>query len=215
MGLSFVMAYALAGLAAWQAQTSAFAASPFSWLHWLTDSGATMTAAPNMAYNLIGRYSRRVTDVDLGNLRFALNGGEPVDCDGVQRFVAEMARFGFDPDALAPSYGLAESTCAVTVPVPEGGLRVDEVRVATDTGESVRQHAVLGEAIPGMQVRVSPADERAGGIVGREVGEIEIRGSSMMSGYLGHEPIDAEGWFPTGDLGYFGTAAGCAGTPRK
>ncbi len=93
---------------------------------------------------------------------------------------------------------------------------MDEVRVATDTGESVRQHAVLGEAIPGMQVRASPADERAGGIVGREVGEIEIRGSSMMSGYLGHEPIDAEGWFSTGDLGYLVDGAWwCAGAPRK
>jgi long-chain-fatty-acid--[acyl-carrier-protein] ligase len=40
-------------------------------------------------------------------------------------------------------------------------------------------------------------------IAGREVGEIEVRGSSMMSSYLGEAPINADDWFPTGDLGYF------------
>ena len=32
---------------------------------------------------------------------------------------------------------------------------------------------------------------------------MEIRGTSMMSGYLGEEPVDRENWFPTGDIGYF------------
>ena len=57
-------------------------------------SRATITAAPNMAYGLIGKYSRRVTDVDLSSMRFALNGGEPIDCGLTTRFVTEMARFG-------------------------------------------------------------------------------------------------------------------------
>jgi long-chain-fatty-acid--[acyl-carrier-protein] ligase len=114
-----------------------------------------------------------------------------------------MARFGFDASALAPSYGLAESNCAVTVPVPGGGLRVDEIRVACDSGETVQRHAVLGDSIPGVQVRIGPADEQAADIAGREVVEIEIRGSSMMSGYLGEAPIDPDSWFPTGDLDYF------------
>jgi long-chain-fatty-acid--[acyl-carrier-protein] ligase len=203
MGLTFLLVHALGGAGLWQAPTSAFSASPFGWLQWMTEGRATVTAAPNMAFNIIGNHARAVSDVDLSSLRFALNGGEPVDCDGTQRFGAEMARFGFDVNAVAPSYGLAESNCAVTVPVPGGGLRVDEIRVAADSGESVQRQAVLGEAIPGVQVRIGPADERAADIADREVGEIEVRGSSMMSGYLGGEPIDPDGWFPTGDLGYF------------
>ena len=146
MGLTFLLVHALGGAGLWQAPTSAFSASPFGWLQWMTEGRATVTAAPNMAFNIIGKYARAVSDVDLSSLRFALNGGEPVDCDGTQRFGAEMARFGFDVNALAPSYGLAESNCAVTVPVPGGGLRVDEIRVATDAGESVQRQAVLGEA---------------------------------------------------------------------
>ncbi|WP_209305701.1 long-chain-fatty acid--ACP ligase MbtM [Mycobacterium sp. PS03-16] len=200
MGLTFLLTGALAGAEVWQAPTTAFATSPFSWLQWLTDSRATLTAAPNMAYGLLGKYASRLGDVDLGTLRFALNGGEPVDCDGTARFAAEMGRFGFDAAALSPSYGLAESCCAVTVPLLGSGLQVDEVHTG---GHGVRRHAVVGEAIPGMQVRICATDGHPGDMGGREVGEIEIRGSSMMTGYLGEDPLVAESWFPTGDLGYF------------
>ncbi|MGV0795260.1 long-chain-fatty acid--ACP ligase MbtM, partial [Mycolicibacterium sp. XJ1819] len=203
MGLTFLLVHALAGAEMWQAPTSAFSASPLGWLQWLTESRATVTAAPNMAYNVIGKYARVVTEADLSSLRFALNGGEPVDCLGTQRFGAEMVRFGFDPEVLAPAYGLAESNCAVSVPMPGSGLLMDEIMVETDAGRTARNLAVVGETIPGVQVRIAEADSRAGGIVDREVGEIEVRGSSMMSGYLGQPPIDPDAWFPTGDLGYF------------
>ncbi|MHA3022926.1 long-chain-fatty acid--ACP ligase MbtM [Mycobacterium sp. BMJ-28] len=202
MGLSFLLTMALGGANLWQAPTSAFSAQPFGWLKWLTDSRATLTAAPNMAYNIVGKYARLVSDVDFSQLRFALNGGEPVDCDGSGLFAAEMARFGLHPGALAPSYGLAESNCAVSVPTPGSGLRVDEIHVVSDDGGFVRKHAVLGEAIPGMQIRVTPSEQFAGSITDREVGEVEVRGTSMMSGYLGVDPIDRESWFPTGDIGY-------------
>ncbi len=200
MGLAFLLMGAVGDVETWQAPTAAFAASPFSWLTWLTASRATVTAAPNMTYTLLGKYSSRVRDVDLGDLRFALNGGEPVDCDGVERFAAEMTRFGFDPGALCPSYGLAESTCAVTVPAPGDGLRVDEIDGGPD--QLVRRHAVLGEAIPGMELRLRPIDDGGAELPGREVGEIEIRGSSLMSGYVDQQPIDREQWLSTGDLGY-------------
>lgn len=201
MGLAFLLTAAINGLEVWQAPTTAFAASPFSWLNWLSESEATLTAAPNMAYRLIGRYASRLQDLDLSKLRFALNGGEPIDCDGTQRFGTEMARFGFDPGALCPSYGLAESTCAVSIPTPGIGVVVDEITVKTDTQTSTQRLAVLGEPIPGMAVRLRPSVDNAG-VADREVGEIEVRGTSMMSGYLGQEPYHRDDWFPTGDLGY-------------
>ncbi|MDV3126623.1 long-chain-fatty acid--ACP ligase MbtM [Mycobacterium sp. 21AC1] len=202
MGLTFLLTAAVNGIEVWQAPTPAFAASPFSWLSWLTTSRATLTAAPNMAYGMIGKHSRRLADLDLSALRFALNGGEPVDCEGTARFGSEMTRFGFDPGGLSPSYGLAESSCAVTIPVPGTGLQIDEIKVQTETGAIIRQQAVLGTAIPGMEMRLRPSDDNAG-VTDREVGEIEIRGTSMMSGYLGEDPHLPETWFPTGDLGYF------------
>ncbi|OAN40692.1 long-chain-fatty acid--ACP ligase MbtM [Mycolicibacterium iranicum] len=196
MGLTFLLTGFLTGAEMWLAPTASFAASPFRWLSWLSESRATLTAAPNFAYTVIGKYARRVPDVDLSHLRFALNGGEPVDCDGFELFLRELSRFGLDPLAAAPSYGLAESTCAVTSPGPGSGLMVDDVTdPVTDT---VRRHAVLGHPIPGMDVRITPSEHAEDG----EIGEIEIRGTSMMTGYLGQEPLAPGEWFRTGDLGY-------------
>jgi long-chain-fatty-acid--[acyl-carrier-protein] ligase len=202
MGLTFVLVATLGQADMWQAPNSAFAGSPFRWLKWLTESQATMTAAPNMAFNLIGKYASSLSGFDLSNLGFTLNGGEPVDCEGYQRFADEMARFGFDKTSLAPSYGLAESTCAVTIPEPFSGLRVDEVTVAAEAGEAIRHFAVLGHPIPGMEVRVNTDQPHATEVTGREVGEVEVRGTSLMAGYVGEPPIDPHGWLPTGDLGY-------------
>ncbi|MGH3555774.1 MAG: long-chain-fatty acid--ACP ligase MbtM, partial [Mycobacterium sp.] len=108
----------------------------------------------------------------------------------------------FDSGVTAPSYGMAESTCAVTVPHPGTGLLYDEVpTAASDSGEPVR-HAILGQPIPGMQVGVGAASDRSAQVIDREVGEIEIRGTSMMSGYVSERPLPPENWFKTGDLGY-------------
>lgn len=204
MGLSFLLSGALAGNELWQAPTAAFQASPFRWLNWLSESGTSITAAPNMAYGMIGKYSRRVSGIDLSRMRFALNGGEPVDFELTQRFATEMARFGFDAGAFAPSYGLAEATCAVTVPVPGRGLLVDEMLVHTDTGATPRRHTVLGEPIAGMEVRIEPREDvTSDDDGGHEVGEVVIRGTSMMCGYVGEATHGPQDWFHTGDLGYF------------
>lgn len=202
MGLAMLLVATLGQADLWQAPTSAFAGNPFAWLKWLTESRATMTAAPNMAYNLIGKYASGLSGFDLSNLGFTLNGGEPVDCEGYQRFSDEMTRFGFDSGSLAPSYGLAESTCAVTIPVPFSGFRVDDVTVTTDAGVATRRFAVLGHPIPGMEVRLNTDQPHVTEVTGRDVGEIEVRGTSLMTGYVGHAPLDPESWFPTGDLGY-------------
>jgi long-chain-fatty-acid--[acyl-carrier-protein] ligase len=204
MGLTFLLSGALAGAPVWLAPTAAFAASPFRWLQWLHDSGATLTAAPNFAYSLIGNYARRVPEVDLSRVRVAINGGEPIDCAGLQRFTTELSKFGFDAGAPSPSYGLAEATCAVTIPHPGSGLQLDQISVATsDSAVTTAQHAILGEPIAGIEVRIGAVTDRHAEIAGRDVGEIEIRGTSMMSGYLGEPPVDPGTWFATGDLGYF------------
>ena len=57
MGLAFILVATLGQADLWQAPTQAFAGNPFGWLKWLTESQATMTAAPNMAFNLIGKYA--------------------------------------------------------------------------------------------------------------------------------------------------------------
>lgn len=192
MGLAMVMVSTLSGLPLWLAPTGAFSAAPLRWATWLSESRATFTAGPNFGYSVLGRFGNRVSDVDLGAVRIAINGGEPVDCAAVDRFTTAMGRFGFDAAAMTPSYGMAESTCAVTIPALGQGLRID----CPDAADPNRRYAVLGQPLSGMAVRISPS---APG----DTGEVEICGSSMMTSYLGDRATDAAAeWFPTGDIGY-------------
>jgi long-chain-fatty-acid--[acyl-carrier-protein] ligase len=136
---------------------------------------------------LICEFARLVPEVDLGRLRVAINGGEPVDCAGMERFCTALSKFGLDPGAAAPSYGMAEATCAVTIPRPGSRLRYDKV-ATIGSGEPVR-HAILGEPIFGMQVRIGDVTDQPAEVLDREVSEIQIRGTSMMSGYVGEPAL--------------------------
>jgi long-chain-fatty-acid--[acyl-carrier-protein] ligase len=197
MGLAFVITSALCGIPLWLAPTSAFSAAPLRWAQWLSDSAATFTAGPNFGYSIIGRYGGHLSDVDLGALRIAINGGEAIDCEAIERFATTMAPFGYQASAATPAYGMAESTCAVTVPARGEGMRID---ATTDAG-ACQRYALLGRPISGMELRIVPS------VVGSDdsVGEVEIRGSSMMANYFGEAPVRADSngeWFPTGDIGY-------------
>lgn len=208
MGLTFLLAGMGTGIPLWLVPNSAFAAAPFKWLEWLTQTGATITAAPNFAYDILGRYGRLLKDADLSQLRVAISGGEPIDPAAFDAFLAETERFGFDPAAAAPAYGMAESTCAVTMPAVGEGAEYDEVTVLPGSGDGVdaqpmrRRYALLGKPLGGMKIRIVAADVEVPRIEGREVGQVEIRGTSMMRGYLGHESIGSGEWFATGDIGY-------------
>ncbi|WP_327173971.1 amino acid adenylation domain-containing protein [Streptomyces sp. NBC_01335] len=109
-----------------------FLESPVRWLRALSRFGATISAAPNFAYELavrkVGQDDLRT--LDLSTWRTAINGGEPVRPETVVSFAAHFAAAGFRPGAMTPSYGLAECTLLVsaessadapgTSPVPGG-----------------------------------------------------------------------------------------------
>lgn len=204
MGLMFLLGSMGVGGPIFVVPNTAFAASPFSWPKWLTETRATVTGAPNFAYDLLGRYGRLLRDADLSHLRVAISGGEPIDPDAFDKFLAEAAKVGFDPAAATPAFGMAESACAVTMPSAGEGANYDDVLVTPPGGgEAIRRrYAILGEPLPGMEIRVVTADVAVQAIAGRDVGSVEIRGTSMMSGYLGQPPLRPGEWFATGDLGY-------------
>lgn len=205
MGLTVVVTTILPGCAPlWLVPNTAFAAAPFRWLSWLHESGATITAAPNFAYDILGRFGTLIRDIDLSRVRFAISGGEPIDPDAFDTFIAAASRVGLDPAAMAPAYGMAETTCGITLPFPGDGPRYDEVTVVDPDGstERTRRYPTLGAPLDGLEVTILPAAVDIPRIVGREVGEIAVRGTSLMVGYLGDEPIDRNEWMRTGDLGY-------------
>ncbi|MEX5637347.1 hypothetical protein AB1460_33250 [Parafrankia sp. FMc2] len=120
-------------------------------MQWLTGSRATITAAPNFAYDIVGRYGCRVEDADLSHLRFAISGDEPIDPDAFDAFLDVAARFGMERGTAAPAYGMAESTCAVSLPSAGEGAQYDEVTVTSPDGGGNpvrRRYAPLGKHAP-------------------------------------------------------------------
>jgi fatty-acyl-CoA synthase len=195
-----------------------FLASPLRWMQWLSDHGGTATAGPNFAWVLATRALQRVGDdecLDLSRLRIALNGAEPVDAEAVEAFVEAGRRHGLRPGAVFPAFGMAEVVIGATFPEPMTGLRVDAVdaraleqrrRAEPATGSAPHRRLVrLGRAVPGLELRI--VDDVTGEALGeRQVGELQIRGTSVTPGYYRRDDVAAEpfcdGWLHTGDLAY-------------
>jgi len=197
-----------------------FLAQPARWMRWMSQYGGTATAGPNFSYVLATRALRRAAkegeQLDLRSLRVVLNGAEPIDPRTVADFLDAGAPFGMPPGSAFPAFGMAEVAIAGTFPPPGRGMVVDTVdrrvleteRYAAPVEPGVdhaRGFARLGRAVPGLEIRiVDPEDGRE--LREREVGELEIRGTSVCEGYYGrpelNEQLFHDGWLRTGDLGY-------------
>jgi fatty-acyl-CoA synthase len=146
----------------------------------------------------------------------AINGAEPLDPAQVEAFVEAGRRHGLRPGAVFPAFGMAEVALAGTFVEPMTGLRTDCVdrRVleteryaapAEPGAPRSRRFPLLGRPLPGLEIRI--VEPESGVVLGdREVGELEIRGSSVTPGYYRRPHVNAKlfrrGWLRTGDLGY-------------
>ncbi|MCI4065573.1 fatty acyl-AMP ligase [Micromonospora sp. R77] len=197
-----------------------FLRRPVRWLQAIGRWRATMTVAPDFAYELCARAvpPAQVADLDLSSLRVALTGAEPVRARTLAAFGERFAPAGFRPEAFSPCYGLAENTLLVTsvgagtAPTvrwaePRAWER-DEFRPAP-AGQGI---ALVGCGTPATQeVRVVDPTTREPVPAGRS-GEIWVRGASVAAGYH-HRPADTATTFRartrdgdgpylrTGDLG--------------
>lgn len=195
-----------------------FVSDPALWMREISAFRATLTGGPNFAYALTCRIlaSGGAGELDLSSLRLALNGAEPVDHEVMDEFVRVGAGYGLKPHVPYPVYGLAEATLAVTFPRPGRRYRLDHVsrdgieeeRMAAPAepgGEGTRTLVSLGSPLEGVEVSIVREDGREA--AEREVGEVCVRGDSVMQGYWGDAAATAQalidGRLHTGDLGYF------------
>ncbi|MFD9680470.1 fatty acyl-AMP ligase [Rhodococcus sp. NPDC059969] len=193
-----------------------FLRTPVLWAELMGKYGGTVTAAPNFAYSLLARRLAQAEDgaVDLSSVRYMWNGAEPVDPDTMDALAEAGARFGLNPTALAPVYGMAETTLAVSIPDPDQGQVLDYVdpdflesmsRAVPSNRPNARALATLGKMVPDLEGRIVDRDGQV--LPARGVGIIEVRGKAVTPGYVtvdGHKPAqDADGWLDTGDVGYF------------
>ena len=148
----------------------------------------SMFAAPTMVKRLVDH--RDAGSADVANLRVIVWGGAPMYVADIKQAVA---RFGF---RFAQLYGQGESPMTIT------GMTRAMLRDAFERGDDEALGSA-GIAQSVVQVRIADADDRPlepGGI-----GEILVRGDSVMKGYWRDEPATAKalagGWLHTGDVG--------------
>ncbi len=195
----------------------AFLARPERWLWAIHRHRGTLTAAPNFAYELCLKRANdeQLEGLDLSSMRFMANGSEPVSPDTLERFAARFGRYGFDPRAMAPVYGLAEATVGLCVPPPGRGPLIDRIRrdpfvrqgkalpAAPEDANPLR-FVACGRPLPGHQVRVVDATGLELGE--RAEGQLEFKGPSATRGYF-RNPRQSERllhgeWLDTGDRAY-------------
>jgi len=195
----------------------AFLARPKRWLWTIHKHRATLSAAPNFAYELC---LSKVTDsdiegLDLSSWRAAFNGAEPVSPQTVRRFSEHFSRYGFSDTAMAPVYGLAECAVGLAFPPPGRAPLIDRVErdLFDASGEAVvekdaQAHALefvaCGQPLPGYQVRI--VDPVGRELPERQEGRLQFRGPSTTGGYFRNpektrELFDGE-WLDSGDLAY-------------
>ncbi|HEV7667024.1 MAG TPA: AMP-binding protein [Thermoanaerobaculia bacterium] len=201
-----------------------FLSRPVRWLELIHHHRATLSAAPNFAYELcLGKIDdadlEKIEGFDLSSWRAALNGAEPVSPETMRRFTDRFARFGFRPETMFPVYGLAENSLAVTFPPLGRPPAIDEIDRATFSSEGKAQLAKpddsgalrfpsCGLPLPTVDLRI--ADEAGRELPERRQGRVQFRGPSATAGYFENPEATArlianqhgEEWLDSGDLGY-------------
>jgi 1-acyl-sn-glycerol-3-phosphate acyltransferase len=198
----------------------AFLSRPERWLRAIQRHRATISPAPNFAYELCVRKiaDKDLQGLDLSSWRAATNGAEPVRAETLERFATRFAPYGFRRDALMPVYGLAEGSLAVSVPPVGLGYKVDRIDRAQFESEgravpvgssdvAALEFVNAGKPLPSVDVRFVDADGRDVGE--RQQGRLWFRGPAATSGYYHNEAatrdLVREGdWLDSGDLGYWG-----------
>lgn len=189
---------------------------PERWLWSIHYRRATLSAAPNFAYELCVKKidDEMLEGLDLSSWRLSFNGAEAVNPNTLERFYQRFKKYGFKKETLCPVYGLAEDTVALTVPVLNREFRVD--KISREAFEK-KMHAVPhsnekdflvfvseGIAIEGHAIRI--VDDKIISLEERHVGNVQFRGPSAMQGYYRNPTATAavyfDGWWGTGDLGY-------------
>ena len=198
-------------------KTEDFARRPLAWLDVISAAdGTVISYSPTFGYDICARRISSQSHVndrfDLSKWRLAGNGADMIRPDVMQSFVDAFSDAGFRASSFLPSYGLAETTLAVSIMPPGEGIQVELVEETELTGHPgaadrpVRYRAIVncGKAVKDMTIEIR--DENGTPLSDRVIGKVWCSGPSLMKEYFRDpESTNAcliDGWLDTGDMGY-------------
>jgi long-chain acyl-CoA synthetase len=122
---------------------------------------------------------------DLSSLRLVASGGAPLPLEIAERFK------GLTGLPLPSGWGMTETSPAGISP-PAG---------------PIRKPGSIGLPLPGITAQIVSLDDPHKVLGANEVGELRVKGANVMQGYWNRpketEAVFADGFFLTGDIGYF------------
>jgi fatty-acyl-CoA synthase len=204
--------------------TRDFARRPLVWPTLITRYGGSLSFSPTFGYDLCARRlgsaageRSAAAAFDLRTWRGAGIGGDMIQPAVQARFAEAFGPFGFRATAFVPSYGMAETTLAISFAPLDTGVVIDtvdrhklaETYIAApapdDGGIKTRGFVICGKPMPGHALEVRDPDGSR--LSDRRLGKIFVRGPSVMAGYFNQKEateavLAADGWLDTGDLGY-------------
>jgi acyl-CoA synthetase (AMP-forming)/AMP-acid ligase II len=167
---------------------------PRSWLDLVAAEEISQAmVVPTMLARIVDHLDGRPADAPA--LRSIAYGGARMP-----RPVLDAALRAFPDVGFVNAYGLTETSSTLAVLSPA------DHRAALASGDSAAR-ARLGSAgrlVPGMEGQIRDAEGMP--LPPGETGELWVRGDQVSGEYLGRgSALDADGWFPTRDCGYFDT----------
>jgi acyl-CoA synthetase (AMP-forming)/AMP-acid ligase II/thioesterase domain-containing protein/acyl carrier protein/NADP-dependent 3-hydroxy acid dehydrogenase YdfG len=168
---------------------------PLRWLDLVDEHQATITWAPNFAYELINKCAPEIEkgSWNLSSLHFILNGGEAVVAKTARTFLKLLEPHGLPATSMHPAWGMSETCSGVTY----------SHNFSIHTTEDTDQFVEVGAPIPGFAVRIVDAQHQI--VPEQTIGQLEVKGWSVTSGYYLNETeteasFTEDSWFKTGDL---------------
>jgi len=195
----------------------AFLADPSRWLRTISHHRATLSAAPNFAFELCCKNIRDedIVGLDLSSLRMIVNGAEPVSPATITRFTKRFSSYGFRLEMMGPVYGLAENSVGLAFPpmgrapiierVQRTTLARDGMAIPADANDAMALNFVgCGRPIPRHEIRIVDAADRE--LPERREGRLQFKGPSATAGYFRNEAknrtlFNGE-WLESGDRAY-------------
>jgi len=197
--------------------TDLFSRRPLIWWQKASEKKATVLCSPNFGYKhfLKALGDKTLDNVELSHVRVLYNGAEPISVSLIEQFLDVMKDYGLQRETMFTVYGLAEATLAVAFP-PQGEmyraihldrhkLRLDdEVTYVDTTHPDAVSFAIEGKAVRDIEIKVT--DETNNTLPANHIGDVQIKGPSVTSGYYlneqaNHAALTGDGWLNTGDQG--------------
>lgn len=203
---------------------AAFLEQPGRWLKNISSAHATISGAPNFAFDLCVHKTtaqERAT-LDLSCWEVAFCGAEPIRLETVEKFTEAFGPCGFRREALYPCYGLAEATLFVSganrsvtsdsLRIVTETLSVEAVSAGMPTTHVAQPRVGCGRALPD-QTTLIVDPHTCTVCLPHHIGEIWVAGPSVAQGYWQRPAETAEifaatlsdgqgSFLRTGDLGF-------------